>query len=75
MEYAPRKEFLLELSLNSTFSTLDLFRHTVSSFWRENKLLILKFEDRLGMLGLRRGLAGETKEKRLKIHKGSNFTN
>jgi hypothetical protein len=75
MEHALRKESLLELFLNSTLSTLDPLRHTISSFWRENKLLILKFENRLDMLGLRRGLAGETKEKRLKIYKRSNFTN
>jgi hypothetical protein len=75
MEHALRKKFFLELSLNSTPSTFNLFRHTVNFFWRENKFLILKFEDRLGILNFRRELAGETKKKRLKIYKGSNFIN
>jgi hypothetical protein len=66
MEHTFRKGFFLELFLNSIPFTLDLFRYTVSFFWRENKLLILKFEDRFGMLGLSQGISRRNEEEALK---------
>jgi hypothetical protein len=75
IEYKLRKEIFLKLSLNFIPFTLNPFNYTINFFPWEKQFFILRFENWLGVLNLRRKLAEETKEKHLKIYKRSNFRN